>query len=69
MPSAEVITKWVGGALAGVILALQGINIKEVGDVTREQTSEMALITRVHEELETAIQHQMEIIELLKKQK
>jgi hypothetical protein len=69
MPDAETITKWVAGIVGGIVLALQGINLKEVIQVTAEQTEEITLIQRVHEELEIAIAKQAEMIEILKKQK
>jgi hypothetical protein len=68
MPSAEVITKWVASCVGGLVLGLQGFNLKEVTELTHEQTHEMALIARVHEEMETAIAKQNTMLELLKKQ-
>jgi hypothetical protein len=68
MPDAETITKWVAGCVGGLVLGLQGLNLNELTTVTTEQTHEMALIMRVHEEIDASLARQAEMIELLKKQ-
>jgi hypothetical protein len=69
MPDAETITKWVAGIIGGIIMALQGVNLHEVETVVHENSEEITLIQRVHEEIDEALKRQAEMIELLKKQK
>jgi hypothetical protein len=66
---AETTIKMVAGIAGGIVILLQGINLKEVGDVSHANAEEMILINRVHEEITEALQKQAEMIELLKKQK
>jgi hypothetical protein len=69
MPDAETITKWVAGIIGGVIMALQGVELKETNDLSQAAGDEIELIKRVDKEITTAIQKQAEMIEILKKQK
>jgi hypothetical protein len=66
MPSAETITKWVGAVLAGVIMALQGLNIKVGENNTAELERALQEIHSIHAIIGPAMEQQQKVNDMQK---
>jgi hypothetical protein len=61
-----IITRWISGIAAGVIIALQGVNVGENGKIDQQIGQTEEEIHELHSQLSASVQRQKDMLEMIK---